>query len=141
MSTAADVGLTSRESEVLEHIRAGADNLQIAALLGITERTVKAHVNALYRKLGVENRVEVALHGRRDPRRAVASHASAGDPPKDLRALQRTLLAQAELRATLRAHVQAGWDQLAELRRTKHDHESARTKLQRLLETPAAQKD
>ena len=35
--------------------------MQISARLGITERTVKAHVSNLYRKLGVQNRVEMAM--------------------------------------------------------------------------------
>jgi DNA-binding NarL/FixJ family response regulator len=42
-------------------VAAGADNLQIAARLTITERTVKAHVSNLYRKLRVQNRVEMAM--------------------------------------------------------------------------------
>ncbi len=56
--------LTSREREVLAHVGSGADNLRIASLLKITERTVKAHVSSLYRKLGPENRVELALLAR-----------------------------------------------------------------------------
>ncbi|PTL80031.1 response regulator transcription factor [Vitiosangium sp. GDMCC 1.1324] len=52
--------LTLREREVLGLVAAGADNLQISARLGITERTVKAHVSNLYRKLAVHNRVEMA---------------------------------------------------------------------------------
>ncbi|HYO55879.1 response regulator transcription factor [Archangium sp.] len=53
--------LTLREREVLGMVAAGADNLKISARLGITERTVKAHVSNLYRKLGVQNRVEMAM--------------------------------------------------------------------------------
>ncbi|WP_375770344.1 response regulator transcription factor [Archangium gephyra] len=53
--------LTLREREVLGLVASGADNLQISARLGITERTVKAHVSNLYRKLGVQNRVEMAM--------------------------------------------------------------------------------
>lgn len=56
--------LTAREREVLSHVAGGADNLKIATLLKITERTVKAHVSSLYRKLGPENRVELALLAR-----------------------------------------------------------------------------
>ncbi|WNG33198.1 response regulator transcription factor [Archangium violaceum] len=55
--------LTLREREVLSLVASGADNLQISARLGITERTVKAHVSNLYRKLGVQNRVEMAMVG------------------------------------------------------------------------------
>jgi DNA-binding NarL/FixJ family response regulator len=53
--------LTPREREVLSMVAAGSDNLQIAARLSITERTVKAHVSNLYRKLRVQNRVEMAM--------------------------------------------------------------------------------
>jgi two-component system, NarL family, nitrate/nitrite response regulator NarL len=56
--------LTPRERDVLRHVAQGMDNLKVAAHLGITERTVKAHVCSLYRKLGVENRAEMALKGR-----------------------------------------------------------------------------
>ena len=56
--------LTPRERDVLRHVAVGMDNLKVAAHLGITERTVKAHVCSLYRKLGVENRAEMALRGR-----------------------------------------------------------------------------
>src|ERR1041385_7161118 len=48
--------LSSRETEVLRELVAGARNAEIAARLGITERTVKAHLAAIYRKLGVETR-------------------------------------------------------------------------------------
>lgn len=61
---AAAARLTPREDEVLRALGAGTDNLKIAAQLGITERTVKAHVTSLYRKLGAESRVELALAGR-----------------------------------------------------------------------------
>jgi two-component system, NarL family, nitrate/nitrite response regulator NarL len=53
--------LTRREVEVLRYLSAGADNLKIAAHLGITERTVRAHVSSLYAKLGCENRAEMAV--------------------------------------------------------------------------------
>ncbi|MFZ5469235.1 MAG: LuxR C-terminal-related transcriptional regulator [Myxococcota bacterium] len=57
--------LTAREREVLRCVAAGADNLKIAALLDITERTVRAHVSSLYRKLGSENRAQLVLLARR----------------------------------------------------------------------------
>lgn len=56
--------LTHRELQVLKHLATGADNLKIAAHLGITERTVRAHVSALYRKLQCENRTEMAVLAR-----------------------------------------------------------------------------
>ncbi len=56
--------LTPREREVLAHVAAGYDNLKIAALLDVTEHTVKAHMVSIYRKLKPENRVELALIAR-----------------------------------------------------------------------------
>jgi two-component system, NarL family, nitrate/nitrite response regulator NarL len=53
--------LTPREREVLGYVAAGADNLKIAAYLDITERTVKAHITSIYRKLGAENRTQMAM--------------------------------------------------------------------------------
>jgi DNA-binding NarL/FixJ family response regulator len=57
------MGLTAREMEVLTLVAEGDDNLKISAMLGITERTVRAHVSALYRKVAVENRAQLALRG------------------------------------------------------------------------------
>jgi DNA-binding NarL/FixJ family response regulator len=56
--------LSVREREVLAYISGGADNLKIASCLQIAERTVKAHVSALYRKLAQENRTQLALYAR-----------------------------------------------------------------------------
>src|SRR5262245_13246094 len=48
--------LSSRELEVLGELASGARNSEIAATLGISERTVKAHLANIYLKLGVESR-------------------------------------------------------------------------------------
>ena len=50
--------LTPREQSVLEQLARGLGNKQIAAALGISERTVKFHMSALFAKLGVGNRTE-----------------------------------------------------------------------------------
>jgi DNA-binding NarL/FixJ family response regulator len=50
--------LTPREIEVLRQLARGQANKQIAAHLGISERTVKFHVSAIFRKLDVTNRTE-----------------------------------------------------------------------------------
>ncbi|HLL54548.1 MAG TPA: response regulator transcription factor [Myxococcaceae bacterium] len=57
--------LTPREREILVQVSSGAGNMEIARALGLSERTVKAHVSSIYRKLGVENRTELALAARR----------------------------------------------------------------------------
>ncbi len=56
--------LSARERQVLTYLSAGADNLKISICLKISERTVKAHVSSLYRKLGQENRTQLALLAR-----------------------------------------------------------------------------
>jgi DNA-binding NarL/FixJ family response regulator len=53
---------TSREKEVLGMLVAGCSNKEIAAPLGIAERTVKAHVAKLFRKTGVSNRIMLSVH-------------------------------------------------------------------------------
>lgn len=52
--------LTSREKEVLSHVLRGQLNKQIAANLGITERSVKRHRTNLMRKLGISSVVDLA---------------------------------------------------------------------------------
>ncbi|MBX6332366.1 MAG: response regulator transcription factor [Gemmatimonadaceae bacterium] len=54
--------LTPRERAVLEQLARGLGNKQIAAALGISERTVKFHVSAVFTKLGAANRTEAVLH-------------------------------------------------------------------------------
>jgi DNA-binding NarL/FixJ family response regulator len=56
------VCFTAREKEVLEMLVAGRSNREIGAPLGITERTVKAHVAKLMRKVGVQNRIALSVH-------------------------------------------------------------------------------
>jgi DNA-binding NarL/FixJ family response regulator len=53
--------LTRREQEVLEQIAHGRSNKRIALELGISEKTVKAHVGHLLAKLGVADRTQAAL--------------------------------------------------------------------------------
>lgn len=53
--------LSGRETEVAREVVAGQSNKEIARTLGITERTVKAHLGAVFTKLGVRNRLQLAL--------------------------------------------------------------------------------
>ena len=53
--------LTKRQKEVLDLMRAGATNLEIAQKLNISEGTVKLHVSAILKRTGARNRTEAAL--------------------------------------------------------------------------------
>ena len=57
--------LTLRQRRVLELLSTGLSNKRIARALEISEITVKAHVTAIFRKLGVTNRVQAGLEARR----------------------------------------------------------------------------
>lgn len=51
-----DVSLTDREQQVLKAVAQGERSKEVAFKLGITERTVKAHLASIYSKLGVDSR-------------------------------------------------------------------------------------
>ena len=53
--------LTRRERELIELVRQGLRNRDIATELGVTEGTVKVYLHAIFDKLHVENRTELAL--------------------------------------------------------------------------------
>jgi ATP/maltotriose-dependent transcriptional regulator MalT len=53
--------LSSRESEVLELVRAGLRNNEIATQLFISPKTVKTHLQNIYKKLGVSSRTQAAM--------------------------------------------------------------------------------
>ena len=53
--------LTPREMEVAHMVHLGGNNKMIARELDISERTVKAHLSAIFRKLDIENRLHLAL--------------------------------------------------------------------------------
>ena len=59
------VDLTPRENEVLGLVRKGLANKQIARRLGISERTVKAHLTSTFQRIGVTDRTQAALWAER----------------------------------------------------------------------------
>jgi DNA-binding NarL/FixJ family response regulator len=54
-------GLSQRERQVAQAVARGSTNKEIARVLGITERTVKAHLSAVFGKLGVRDRIQLSL--------------------------------------------------------------------------------
>ena len=62
----AAVTLTPREREVLALVATGLANKQIARRLGISDRTVKAHLTSVFARLGVEDRTQAALWAQRN---------------------------------------------------------------------------
>jgi len=57
--------LTPREADVLRLVRQGLANKQIARRLGISERTVKAHLTSVFQRIGVVDRTQAALWAER----------------------------------------------------------------------------
>jgi DNA-binding NarL/FixJ family response regulator len=63
-STSAEADLTTREREILVLLARGMPNKRIALDLGISEKTVKAHVTSIFNSLGVTDRTQAALWAR-----------------------------------------------------------------------------
>ena len=62
--------LTTREREVLAELAQGRSNREIARVLNVAEKTVKAHVSSVLAKLGVQDRTQAALFAARHERPA-----------------------------------------------------------------------
>jgi DNA-binding NarL/FixJ family response regulator len=54
--------LAKRENEIVSHICQGYRNKEIARKLNISEQTVKSHCNRIYKKLGVNDRLQLVLY-------------------------------------------------------------------------------
>ena len=54
--------LTPRENEIAALVATGASNRKIAERLSISERTVKAHLGVIFRKIGITDRLQLALY-------------------------------------------------------------------------------
>ncbi len=53
--------LTGREQEVLSLLAKGLTNSEIAERLHISKHTVKNHISSIYRKIGINDRTQIAL--------------------------------------------------------------------------------
>jgi DNA-binding NarL/FixJ family response regulator len=71
-----DSPLTQREREIVRHVALGLRNAEVATALGITEVTVKSHLNNVFQKLDLRDRVQLTWYAIRtgivdvDPPRA-----------------------------------------------------------------------
>lgn len=74
--SAPGVDLTARERNLLVLLHEGRTNAQIAASLGIAEKTVRNHFSSVYRKLGVHNRVEALVWMQSTPDTSAAGRLS-----------------------------------------------------------------
>jgi DNA-binding NarL/FixJ family response regulator len=54
--------LTGREAEIVRYVAAGLRNAEVAQRLTISEATVKSHLNNIFQKLDLRDRVELALY-------------------------------------------------------------------------------
>ncbi len=57
--------LTPREREIVRHVAHGLRNAEVARKLFISEQTVKTHLNNIFQKVGVRDRVELTLYAAR----------------------------------------------------------------------------
>lgn len=55
------LGLTDREAEVMLWVAQGKSNVDVATILGMSEKTVKKHLGSVFEKLGVESRTAATL--------------------------------------------------------------------------------
>lgn len=76
--------LTAREREIVASLARGQSNKAIAAKLGITERTVKAHLSSIFHKTGLKDRLHLALaaHALHHDHEAPSEHRRAHDRAK-----------------------------------------------------------
>jgi len=70
--------MTPRETEIACYIAKGASNRKIAEQLNISERTVKAHLGVIFKKIGINDRLQLALYMNRHQQIAALWHGKLG---------------------------------------------------------------
>ena len=66
--------LTPRECEIIRYVASGMRNIEVGERLSITERTVKTHLNNIFQKLGVRDRLELTHYAIKTGMVAVLDH-------------------------------------------------------------------
>jgi two-component system, NarL family, response regulator len=54
--------LSAREEEIVRHVALGFRNAEVAKKLFVSEQTIKSHLNNVFRKLGIRDRVELTVY-------------------------------------------------------------------------------
>lgn len=67
--------LTPRESQIAHYVAHGETNRKISEYLSISERTVKAHLGVIFRKMGLTDRLQLALYMNRHQQLATVWHS------------------------------------------------------------------
>lgn len=62
--------ITKTESRIIKLIAAGESNKDIAELLSVSEKTVKAHITNIFHKLHLQNRYQLMIYGKRKKKNA-----------------------------------------------------------------------
>jgi DNA-binding NarL/FixJ family response regulator len=75
-------GITGREREVIEYVCRGMSNKQIAQKLTLSENTVKAHLNTIFRKLNITSRLKLMTLAIRGNPHVLSDHFSSSEIAK-----------------------------------------------------------
>ena len=75
------VALSQRQHQVMDLVSRGVRNAEIAALLQVREKTVKNHINRIFRAMGAGSRVEAVLIWQRHQRTAATRRDARKPPP------------------------------------------------------------
>jgi DNA-binding NarL/FixJ family response regulator len=100
-SLALSLGLSNRESEVVQAVFDARTEISIAQKLGISTHTVHTHLDRLYRKLNVNTRSELIL-------RIFAEHLTVGRPRRARATLPRTARSRKPPRVSRRRTARKG---------------------------------
>ena len=76
-------GLTARELEIVTTVTTGFSNKEIAQQFSLSEETVKHHLTKIFSKVGVSNRLELALFAISENLMRPLSETSPKEGPRD----------------------------------------------------------
>jgi DNA-binding CsgD family transcriptional regulator len=71
------ITLTKRQSEIFDWVLKGASNKQIAKRLGLSEATIKLHMGAIFKKYGVQSRLQLCAFAQNNVKLSLPSDLEA----------------------------------------------------------------